>query len=160
MPYGDPSDINPPPQQPPATGSNEPPPGWNAAQAAQQPGQQGSHGADREGEGSEQTNAQPPATTNTGNIAAGTETQQQNLLYQWSHPVQGPDMPTPTVFRNGRTEHSDVVVEGVIVQRAFFSNPPSEAGGDRAAGDDEQCIESPSSEVLRNLIRQHHFDFH
>ena len=35
-------------------------------------------------------------------------------------------MPTPTVFRNDRTEHSNIVVEGVIVQRAFFSNPPSE----------------------------------
>ena len=159
MPYGDPSDINPPQatQQPPAAGSNEPPPGWNAAQ---QPGQQGSHGADREGEGSEQTNAQAPAATNAGNVAASTETQQQNLLYQWSHPVQGPDMPTPTVFRNGCTEHSGVVVEGVIVQRAFFSNPPSEAGGDLGAGDDEQCIDSPSSEALRDLIRQQHFDFH
>ena len=37
-------------------------------------------------------------------------------------------MPTPTVFRNDGTHHSNVVVEGVIVQRAFFSNPPSECG--------------------------------
>ena len=42
-------------------------------------------------------------------------------------------MPTPTVFQNGQTEHSNIVVEGVIVQRAFFSNPPSECGSDSDA---------------------------
>ena len=39
-------------------------------------------------------------------------------------------MPTPTVFQNDGTHHSNVIVEGVMVQRAFFSNPPSECGSD------------------------------
>ena len=57
-------------------------------------------------------------------------------VYNWQGPVQGPDMPTPTVFQHDRTEHQDVVVDAiavpvhhdvsvaaVIVQKAYFDNP-------------------------------------
>ena len=132
MPFGDPSDINPkrPPEsaknQPPATGSNQPPPGWSTAQTAQpqspkdcQDGESPTHPA-----------------ANTSNVSSQNATlQNQNLLYEWSRPVQGPDMPSPTVFRNDRTEHSGIVVEGVIVQRAFFSHPPSECESDSDSED-------------------------
>ena len=156
MPFGDPSDLN--PEQPRATGSTEPPPGHNtshgpaqhnvpqaSASAAQPNYQNQNNQANQSGQGSsdpeKESAASPPnikvsppsgQPANPANV-----TNQQNLLYSWSRPVQGPDMPTPTVFRNDRTEHSNVVVEGIIVQRAFFSNPPSEYETDSEVEDAE-----------------------